>query len=513
MLSPEQQYAFNQFKQGKNLFITGPGGTGKTKLIQHIYKDSLLDSKKKLQICSLTGCSALLLGVSAKTIHSWSGIKIAKGTQKQVVDSVIRSKKCVSSWKKTKILIVDEVSMLSQKIFEILDQIGRQIHKNPLLPFGGIQVIFTGDFFQLSPVGSPSEPETSAFCFESPIWYSIFPLENHILLKTIFRQNDPAFIQILSEVRQGELSPESKKRLQACVGRDLSDLESKEIVPTKLFPIRAKADYINQLMFSKIQETEFVFEPIRKNNCKTYFENGELMSGSPIPSDILVKCRQMTPGEEEYEMTQLQNNLPSSSTLSLKKGALVMCTVNLDMENGICNGSSGIVVDILDAGLIPVPVVKFTNGIIKRFQPYFWQSEEYPTIAIGNIPLILSWAMTIHKSQGASLEYAQLDLGNTVFADGQTYVGLSRVRSLDGLFLSAFNPLRIRANPLVRDFYAKIPDIDPSLLVKITSVSSPPVAVSSPDFSQFAYFSEPPASEKRIHIGTTVPPSIKIIKI
>jgi len=518
MLSPEQQYAFAKFKNGENLFITGPGGTGKTKLIQHLYKDSIQDSKKKIQICSLTGCSALLLGVHAKTIHSWSGIKIAKGTKQQVVDSVLRSKKLVAVWRKTKILVVDEVSMLSQKIFEILDMIGRSVHKNPLRPFGGIQIIFTGDFFQLSPVGSVGEPETARFCFESPIWYSVFPLENHIQLKTIFRQNDPEFIKILSEVRHGELSPESKQRLQQCVGRDMTELNEKEIIPTKLFAVRAKSDYINNLMFSKIEEKEFVFESIQKNNCKTYFENGDLLSGNPIPAEILARCYQLTPGEQEYEFNQLLNNLPCSPVLSLKKGALVMCTVNIDMENGICNGSCGTVVDILEKnGDKPaMPIVKFTNGIVRHFQPYFWQSEDIPTLAIGNIPLILSWAMTIHKSQGASLEYAQLDLGNTIFADGQTYVGLSRVKSLDGLYLSAFNPLRIRANSLVREFYSKIPDfieeVDLSNNNNNTLTTTPSI---STDFSQFSY-ADPSVNsqqERKIVFNSQGSSGIKIVKI
>jgi len=458
MLSPEQQYAFSKFKKGENLFITGPGGTGKTKLIHSFYQYAQLESKKKIQICSLTGCSALLLGVHAKTIHSWSGIKIARGTKEQVIDSVLRNKRAVSNWKKTKILVIDEVSMLSQKIFEILDKIGRSVHKNPFTAFGGMQIIFTGDFFQLSPVGNMNEPETEKFCFESPLWPSVFPLQNHIQLKTIFRQNDPQFIQILSEVRYGELSKASEKRLQECVGRDMSDLNAKEIVPTKLFAIRAKSDSVNQLMFSKIEEKEYEFPLIKKNNCTNYIENGDLFIGSLIPSELLVRCFQLTPAEQEYEFNQLSNTIPCSTSLSLKKGALVMCTVNIDMDKGVCNGTCGMVIDILENARGTIPVIKFNNGIVRSFEPYFWQSEDIPTLAVGNIPLILAWAMTIHKSQGVSLEYAQLDLGNTIFADGQTYVGLSRVKTIEGLYLSAFNPLRIRANPLVKEFYKRIPE-------------------------------------------------------
>jgi ATP-dependent DNA helicase PIF1 len=141
--------------------------------------------------------------------------------------------------------------------------------------------------------------------------------------------------------------------------------------------------------------------------------------------------------------------------LALKKGVIVMCTANIDMENSICNGSQGVVVDF-EIGT-KIPIVAFSNGIKKRVDYEFFQSQDYPTICIGQIPLCLAWALTIHKIQGASLNIADMDLGNTIFEYGQTYVALSRVKSLEGLYLSAFNPTRIRANPLVADFYSKIP--------------------------------------------------------
>jgi ATP-dependent DNA helicase PIF1 len=135
-----------------------------------------------------------------------------------------------------------------------------------------------------------------------------------------------------------------------------------------------------------------------------------------------------------------------------------MCTANIDMDNSICNGSQGIIHDF-EIGTRH-PIVVFSNGIKKTIDYEFFQSSDYPTICIGQIPLCLAWALTIHKIQGASLNIADMDLGNSIFEYGQTYVALSRVRSLDGLYLSAFNANRIRANPLVKDFYSKIPEID-----------------------------------------------------
>ena len=134
-----------------------------------------------------------------------------------------------------------------------------------------------------------------------------------------------------------------------------------------------------------------------------------------------------------------------------------MCLHNISVEDGICNGSQGVVVDFV--GDDAIPLVRFSNGRLMPIEPVWHQSEEYPCIGVGQIPLCLAWALTIHKIQGATLSLAEMDLGNSVFEYGQTYVALSRIRNLEGLYLSAFQPLRIRANPLVKDFYKQIPPI------------------------------------------------------
>ena len=158
--------------------------------------------------------------------------------------------------------------------------------------------------------------------------------------------------------------------------------------------------------------------------------------------------------EREIDLMMMSNNMPK--TLDLKVGAAVMCTANLDLDKGICNGSQGVVVEILGTGPHRQPKVKFTNGVIFLMPVHFVQSDEYPTLAIGQIPLTLAWALTIHKIQGATLAMAQMDIGQTIFEYGQTYVALSRIQSLDGLYLSSFEPGRIRANPKVQDFYGNL---------------------------------------------------------
>jgi len=448
-LSNEQKYAYYKFINGENLFITGPGGTGKTRLIKHLVEHAK-SVNKKIQVCAMTGCATILLQCNARTLHSWSGIKLAKGPKTKVIESVLRNRNAAKAWRSAKILIIDEISMLSKKIFEIIEEIGRLTRKSSL-PFGGLQVILVGDFFQLPPIGSDDEPDTEQFCFESPIWNTVFKSENHIELKTIFRQTDPTYINILMEIRKGEISEENKKILQQCLTREYNAEKNNSCIPTKLFAIRSKVDYVNTQMFSKIQEKEYVLEYTFKNDCLTYLDSGKIIS-----PELLKLCNSLSSIDKEYELEQILNNCQCNKLLRIKKGAAVMCTINLDMDNEICNGSQGIIIDIIENGSNIIPVVKFSNGIIKRISPHFWQSEEYPTLAVGQYPLCLAWALTIHKIQGATLAMAEIDIGRTIFEYGQTYVALSRIQSLDGLYLSAFEPNKIRANPNVIAFYNRI---------------------------------------------------------
>jgi ATP-dependent DNA helicase PIF1 len=449
-LSPEQTYALQQFKAGHNLFITGPGGTGKTRLIGYML-DHAIKNKKECQVCAMTGCATVLLNCGARTLHSWSGIRLANGPKFRIIDKAVKNKKTKQTWRKTDILIVDEVSMMSKKIFEILDEIGRLTRGNNR-PFGGIQVILTGDFYQLPPVGSPTEPETEMFCFESPKWLTTFAMENHIELTTIFRQTDPKYKEILLQIRTGTLTPENQEFLKKYVKREYDPSQNNGCVPTKLFPTRMKTDYLNTTMFAKLPANEHTFSSVIKTDCKTFLE-----SGQPLSVEQLIKCSHLTAQEIEYEVQNLITSSNYAESLALKKGTVVMCTVNLDIDKGICNGSQGVITDIIHTDTATIPVVKFANGVVKSLLPHYRQSEEYPSIAVGQIPLCLAWALTIHKIQGATLKMAEMDVGTHIFEYGQTYVALSRVESLDGLYLSAFNPLRIRVNERVKAFYSTLP--------------------------------------------------------
>ena len=489
-LSTEQQYALQQFSEGKNLFITGPGGTGKTKLIHHLVENAKT-AGKPYQVCAMTGCAAILLSCNARTIHSWSGIKTARGPEETVVAAVLRNKRTVAIWRKIKILIIDEVSMMSEKIFNILNEIGKKSRRS-ILPFGGIQVVFTGDFYQLPPVPTAGEPFTERFCFESVDWLNVFPLKNHIQLVTMFRQTDPLYIDILQQIRVGELTEENKKILQGYVKREYDPVQHNDCILTKLFPIRSKADYVNQAQFAKIEEKEYTFDCIKKTDCSTYIENN-----IPLSLETMIKCRALEQKDIDFELETLLSNTGCNESISLKKGCAVMCTVNIDMESGICNGSQGTIIGLTTTGSGPgpgeaLPIVKFSNGQVRTIQRHYWQSEEYPTIAIGQIPLTLAWALTIHKIQGATMSMAEIDIGQAVFEYGQTYVALSRIQTLEGLYLSAFHAHRIRANPKVTEFYRNIPKFEKRDMEKKIVI----------DFEKYTYTE--PEKEKTEMVDSTI---------
>jgi ATP-dependent DNA helicase PIF1 len=473
-LSQGQQYAFDKFQCGDNLFVSGPGGSGKSHLIKyfvnHLYTKGTIH-----QVTSTTGCSSILLSNSVriggrpiivKTIHSWSGIRLGKVSKDEIVNMVMKNKRIVREWRRVKTLIIDEISMFSYKLFEVLEEIARKT-KNNDRPFGGIQLVCLGDFFQLPPVGDYNDPETSAFCFESPTWRRVFPIENHVELTTIYRQLDPIYQRILNEVRIGKLSEESNQELQKRVGLTYDPANHGGVIPMKIFATKNQVNIVNRSQYEKIQEKEQKYDTVIKTNNKRYIETGE-----EIDDDILEFCQQLSMREIEYETNTMTNNMPCELEVCLKKGNPVMCLVNLDVESGIANGSVGVIEDfvMMMADGSPhstkenVPLVRFANGIVKMIGKYTWQSSEYPTITASQIPLCLAYSNSIHKMQGATLDVCEMNLGGSVFAEHQTYVALSRVKSLDGVYLSAFHPQRIRVNPKVVNFYKQFPPLPEKLV-------------------------------------------------
>lgn len=461
IFSPEQDYAFEKFCNGENIFISGAGGTGKSFLIRHFVRHLIINEPtKKFQVTSTTGCSSVLLCeniqntkeygkmISVKTIHSWSGIRLCKGDENKIITSVLNNRYAMKEWKKINVLFIDEVSMLSCKMLTILEKIARLSRRNSLF-FGGIQLVFLGDMYQLAPVPDLEEElnsDSAKFCFESPVWSSIFPIDNHIELTTIFRQTDTIFKKILSEIRVGKLSAENANILREYVGKKPDEL----IIPPKILSTRSKVEYVNNSQYENIKETEHIYKCKVHTNFNTYAD-----SGKPISIEYMALFSHLTPQQKEMEIKAIKNNITAPDELKLKKGCPVMCLVNINLEMGICNGSLGIVDGFLNG--VGHPIVKFRNGIRLVIDLHSWQNPEYPTICIQQYPLCLSFANTIHKLQGATLDMAIMDLGGSIFTEGQIYVALSRVRTLDGLYLIAFRPDKICVHPKVVEFYSRFP--------------------------------------------------------
>jgi ATP-dependent DNA helicase PIF1 len=437
--SEEQIIAFNGYTQGNNIFVTGPGGTGKTALIKYIQKDAVRKGHQ-IQVCALTGCAAVLLECKAKTLHSWAGIGLGTGGFDQLVMKIMKNRFLKNNWKTTDILVVDEVSMMSQKLFELLDAIGKATRKNSR-PFGGIQLIFSGDFYQLPPVGDKDDPETTRFCFESPLWSQTFPKHHHIQLTKIFRQSDVVYQKILNQLREGRLKRSSNEMLLHHVGRKMED--NLGLTPTKLFPTRNKVEQVNlkEINALKTEEHEFKLK---------YHSDLEMTATE------LLKRREFSREQIQTELLYLKGNLRCDEVVKLKIGCQVMCIVNIELDNGqtLCNGSQGIITRLSEQGL---PIVKFGSSSLETVMGYHvWPSENIPGIGVSQLPLILAWALTIHKSQGATLDIAEIDAGSGIFECGQTYVALSRVKSLEGLYLTSFDASKIKVNRKVQEFYLSL---------------------------------------------------------
>jgi ATP-dependent DNA helicase PIF1 len=433
-LSKEQQLAFNKYIKGDNIFITGPGGSGKSALIRKIKEHC----RKEIHVCALTGCAAVLLNCKAKTLHSWAGIGLGNGTIEQNIKKILGSRYKREMWKETDILIVDEVSMLSLKLFNMLNEIGKAVRKNPR-PFGGIQLIFSGDFYQLPPVGNKDEPDTMCFCFESDNWNIIFRPDCQIQLVKIFRQTDETYSSILNQIRVGKIKRRTNDILLQYVGREPD--EKLLVEPTKLFPTKNKVEYINNSKMVSLDSEEKEYTV--KNVLDVEMTNEEKRTRLQYSMENI-----------QTELDYLTGNLICDKNLKLKVGAQVMCIINIPLPTNdemICNGSQGIVIRFCPASNLPI--VKYNNGIEMVMGRHIWPSENIPGIGVSQVPLILAWALTIHKSQGATLDTAEIDVGSGIFECGQTYVALSRVKSLNGLYLTSFDVRRIKINIKVKEYY------------------------------------------------------------
>ncbi|TFY70117.1 hypothetical protein EVJ58_g60 [Rhodofomes roseus] len=470
-LSPEQHAVLNLVKSGQNVFFTGSAGTGKSVLLREIIQHCGGRHSNSLAITAATGIAAVNIG--GCTLHSWAGIGLGKESKEQIIgkllghDKYLRHKerfmpdgqktdtRVVSRWKQVKTLIVDEISMIDGDLFDKLEFIGRGIRSNPR-PFGGIQLVLSGDFCQLPPVPDSGQ-QSAKFAFDADSWGAC--VGRPVVLRP--------FVDMLNSMRFGHLTPETIvefKKLSRKVTYDDG------IDPTDLFPTRREVEIANNARLAQLPDSPHRYLAIDRS--------GRDGNGNEITAE---------------RARNLLDRLVAPKELVLKTGAQVMLIKNL-VQGELVNGSVGRVVafstprdahargvdiartqladgsrekiseDVLEIDyqfpIVDFPAKRRTLCIPASFEVI--NGEGRVEAARDQIPLILAWALSIHKSQGQTLERVRVNLGR-VFEKGQAYVALSRATSMNTLEVHGFDPTKVVAHPRVLQWMSQMTGVDPRL--------------------------------------------------
>ncbi|MFA6278668.1 MAG: helix-turn-helix domain-containing protein [Candidatus Paceibacterota bacterium] len=405
-----QGEALTILKTGANVFLTGEPGSGKTHTINE-FIGWLRSSGIEPSVTAATGIAAT--HVAGMTLHSWSGIGIADHLSRADVDRIATKEHIAKRIMKAKVLIIEEISMLSAATFEMADKICREVRRVDA-PFGGLTVILVGDFFQLPPVSRNKNVE---FAYSSKLWRDLNLLTCYITEQ--YRQDDSEFLGVLSAIRAGEVEEMHHEQLMA---RHVEAADLPLDAP-KLFSHNADVDRINAGELAKLTGKSSKFTMSSKGK-DSMFEG-------------------------------LKRGCLSPEVLELKEGAAVMFTKN-SPQGKFVNGTLGVVIDWAFDG---APIVKTKDGLKITTEPMEWQLEEQGKVkaSVAQYPLRLAYAMTVHKSQGMSMDAAIMDLSKA-FEYGQGYVALSRVRRLSGVYLTGLNQRALEVHPEIlkkdRDFRA-----------------------------------------------------------
>jgi hypothetical protein len=410
--------------QGKNIFITGHAGTGKSYIL-----NKLKARFKKLVMTSTTGIAAV--NIKGQTIHSWAGVGICNKPIDRAVEDILKSS-VKNQIQKCKMLAVDEISMLSVKTFEYIDAVLRHVRANNA-PFGGIQVIFIGDFFQLPPVEKFSENSqtnsTAKFCFESKLWQEL-DLSPVVLTKN-YRQSEGNLITALSNMRTNSLSDEDVALLKS---RE-TNFDTHETDMLHIFATNEEAQKYNEIKFAHINSREFRLSAI---------------DGIYRDEEFIAEPKN---DREEFTLKRMDETCRAEKEISLKIGCRVMLLVNLDFDKGLINGSCGVVEEIDENSVL----INFDNGHWRKIQKHDFEyyRKDVLVAARRQFPLKLAYGITIHKSQGMTLENLVVDC-DRIFEKGQAYVALSRIKKLEGLHLKSFNPRKVMVDDKVAEFYESL---------------------------------------------------------
>lgn len=394
-----QGLALEIMLSGQSVLLTGPAGAGKTHVLNQFIKLAKSEGRH-VSVTATTGLAATHLG--GTTIHSWSGMGVLDAVPNGFADHVAKGRREIIE--KTDVLIIDEISMLHDFRLDMVDEICRLIRKKDE-PFGGIQLIMSGDFFQLPPINR-GDSRAGGFVVNSKVWQELDPVICY--LQEQHRQDDETLLEILNAIRAGDLRRHHAETLLARTEVFPDDLEQL----TELHTVNVDVDTLNAAKLKQLEGDEITYS-------------------------------QTTTGGENY-VEALQRSVLAPAQLKLKKGALVMAVKN-SAERKYVNGSLGVVIDF-EPGT-EYPVVEFKSGKTVSMVPDSWELRDgdKKRASITQIPLRLAWAITVHKSQGMTLDAARIDL-RKAFVEGMGYVALSRVKNLDNLYLTGINQMALKVS-------------------------------------------------------------------
>ncbi len=401
----KQSQALAVMLSGEAVFLTGPPGAGKTFVLNQFVKRAT-KSGKTVAVTASTGIAAT--HINGTTIHSWSGLGIRDMLGSRDRLQLAGNAKLVKRYNGTDILVIDEVSMLHGHRLDMINEVCKLLRKSER-PFGGLQVVLVGDLFQLPPVNRGGEAVD--FAHESAAWEELQPKICYITEQ--HRQQNDGLLELLEAMRSGDLDSYHEELLNERLGVT----PDAEQPVTRLYAHNVDIDTVNQRHLAALKEEVYEYE--------------------------------MTTKGAAAKVEQLRRSVLAPELLELKVGAEVMFVAN-NPSAGFVNGTRGQVVEFRD----DQPVVQLTkNKRTIKVSPHSWKLEEDGRVRaeVAQLPLRLAWAITIHKSQGMSLDAAEIDLGKS-FTPGMGYVALSRIRSLDGLYLSGINAMALRMHPTIYEF-------------------------------------------------------------
>lgn len=402
ILNNKQLEALHNVKIGKNIFITGSGGSGKSTCLKSIINRAQ-ENDINLGVTASTGAAAFL--INGRTIHSFLGIGLGNDTALKLASKTLATNELVYTRISTlKILIIDEISMISAELFKKISEYLCIIKKNNK-PFGGIQIVLSGDFCQLPPINGD-------YCFTSDVW-KLANIEMIILEELMRQQNDIEFQNILQELRWGNCSESTLEILKSLKDTTFSD----DIVPTKLYSTNINVDKINNIEFEKLLKSG-----AKKNIYKNKYS-------------------------KHNDTKKWSESIKQPKYVELCIGAQVLVTYNIDQD--IINGTRGCITS-MNTNTINIKLVN--NDIVTI--PYVKMiSAENDKIYVQFMPLKLAYALSIHRCQGSTLDAIEIDIGKSIFEYGQAYVSLSRAKSLKSIKILDVNIKSFKTHPLVKEFY------------------------------------------------------------